>query len=108
MIIDSPVGLPARTIINDFVREIQQGKKKPVKCPWKCLKTCEYKKVQFCIAEALFNAAKGNFTKGFSFAGEKAYLAKKIMSVRETVNEIKAEYFLEELKLKPIKVLSCC
>ncbi len=104
VIIDSPVGLPARTITNDFVREIQAGKRKPIKCPWKCLKTCDYKKVQFCIAEALFNAAKGDFTKGFSFAGEKAYLAERMMSVKETVNEIKAEFLEEEFKLHSNKV----
>ncbi len=104
VIIDSPVGLPARTITNDFVREIQAGKRKPIKCPWKCLKTCDFKKVQFCIAEALFNAAKGDFTKGFSFAGQKAYLADRIMSVKETINEIKTEFLKEELKLHSNKV----
>jgi NAD(P)H-dependent flavin oxidoreductase YrpB (nitropropane dioxygenase family) len=108
VIIDSPVGLPARTITNDFVKEIQAGKRKPIKCPWKCLKTCDYKKVQFCIAEALFNAAKGDFTKGFSFAGEKAYLAERIMSVKETMDEIEAEYYQEEAKLRLAKVVSYC
>lgn len=95
-IIDSPVGLPARTIKNDFVREIQQGKQKPVKCPWKCLKTCDYTKVQYCIAEALFNAAQGKMDNGFAFAGTNAYLAEEILSVKETINQIKEEYFIEE------------
>lgn len=106
VIIDSPVGLPARTIVNDFVREIQQGKQKPVKCPWKCLKTCDNKKVQFCIAEALFNAAKGNFSKGFSFAGEKAYLADRIMSVKESIAQIKAEYFQDEMNFQLVNTLT--
>lgn len=97
-IIDSPVGLPARVVTNNFVKEIQQGKQKPIKCPWKCLKTCDYKKAQFCIAEALFNAAKGNFQYGFSFAGTKAYLASSITSVNETINQIKNEYNQEQLK----------
>jgi nitronate monooxygenase len=94
-IIDSPVGLPARVISNKFVKEIQQGHKKPLNCPWKCLKTCDYKKVQFCIAEALFNAANGNFARGFSFAGANAYLANKVTSVKETINQIKDEYHLQ-------------
>ena len=64
----------------------------PIKCPWKCLKTCDYKKAPFCIASALFNAAQGNMDEGFSFAGSKAYLAEKIMSVKETINEIVQEY----------------
>ena len=97
-IIDSPVGLPARVITNDFVKQIQQGKQKPVKCPWKCLKTCDYKKVQFCIAEALFNAAQGKMDDGFAFAGTKAYLAKEIISVKETINQLKNEYSQEELR----------
>ncbi len=108
VIIDSPVGLPARTITNDFVKEIQQGNKKPIKCPWKCLKTCDFKKVQFCIAEALFNAAKGDFTNGFSFAGEKAYLAERIMSVKESIEQIKSEYYYASQEIHTVKELSIC
>ncbi len=95
-LIDSPVGLPGRVITNDFVKDIQNGKTKPVNCPWKCLKTCDYKKVPFCIAEALFNAAEGNFDNGFSFAGTNAYLAEKIISVEETFNQIMREYYAEK------------
>ena len=96
-IIDSPVGLPARVISNNFVKEIQQGKQRPNNCPWKCLKTCDFKKVQFCIAEALFNAAKGDFSNGFSFAGSNAYLANKITSVKETFNQLLDEYYSSEM-----------
>lgn len=92
-IIDSPVGLPGRVIKNDFVGQIQAGKQKPIKCPWKCLRTCDVKNAQFCIAEALFNAAQGKFTNGFSFAGTKAYLANEIITVKETFNQIINEYF---------------
>ena len=78
----------------------------PIKCPWKCLKTCDYKKAPFCIASALFNAAQGNMDEGFSFAGSKAYLAEKIMSVKETINEIVQEYAeakqIAKLKLNSI------
>jgi nitronate monooxygenase len=95
-IIDSPVGLPGRVLTNDFVKEIQAGKQKPVNCQWKCLQTCDFRNVQFCIAEALFNAAQGDFTHGFSFAGTNAYLAKEIISVKETIRKIKQE-FQEEL-----------
>lgn len=96
-LIDSPVGLPGRVISNDFVKQIQAGKQKPVRCTWQCLKTCNYKKVQFCIAEALFSAANGNFKNGFSFAGTQAYLAKEITSVKETIDQLKAEYISEQL-----------
>jgi len=91
-IIDSPVGLPGRVIRNNFVNQILNGAKKPIKCPWKCLKTCNYKEVPFCIAEALINSAKGYFSEGFSFAGTNAYLADKIQTVKETFSELILEY----------------
>lgn len=97
-IIDSPVGLPGRVITNDFVRKIKYGERKPVKCPWKCLKGCDFKEVPFCIAEALFNAANGNLDEGFVFAGANAYKAKEIISVSETFQQIKEEFYLEKNK----------
>lgn len=103
-IIDSPVGLPARVIVNDFVKQIQHGEQKPVKCPWKCLKSCDYKSVPYCIAEALFSAANGDFENGFSFAGSKAYMAKNIISVKETFDQIKHEYSQEKRQLNHVLV----
>ncbi len=91
-IIDSPVGLPARVIKNDFVNDILNGIKKPVKCPWKCLKTCNYKEVSFCIAQALFNAAQGKMEEGFAFAGTNAYLTDKLQSVRDIFEELITAY----------------
>jgi len=102
-IIDSPVGLPGRVITNNFVKQIQAGKQKPINCSWKCLKTCDLKKVQFCIADALFNAANGNFANGFSFAGTQAYLAEKIISVKETINQLKSEYLQEYFRVEIMK-----
>lgn len=91
-IIDSPVGLPGRVIRNNFVDQILNGEKKPIKCPWKCIKTCNYKEAPFCIALALINSAKGYFSEGFSFAGTNAYLADKIQTVKETFSELILEY----------------
>jgi len=99
-LIDSPVGLPGRVITNNFVQEIQAGKRKPTNCVWKCLKSCDYRNVQFCIADALFNAAMGNFTNGFSFAGTQAYLANEIISVKETFNQLRNEYFEEYFRIE--------
>ncbi len=96
IIIDSPVGLPGRVVLNDFVKKIQNGYTKPVKCPWKCLKTCNFREVKYCIAEALFNSARGNMSEGFSFAGSNAYLATKIQSVKETINDLIQEYNLNK------------
>jgi len=96
-IIDSPVGLPGRVIKNDFVEDILKGITKPIKCPWKCLKTCNYKEVSFCIAQALFNAAQGKMEEGFAFAGANAYLTEKIISVEDVFNQLKNEYLQELL-----------
>ncbi len=96
-LIDSPVGLPGRVIENDFIRSVRAGEKKPVKCGWKCLKTCNYKEVPYCIAEALFNAAQGRLDDGFAFAGSNAYKATKIETVEEVFNTLKSEYALAEL-----------
>ena len=101
-LIDSPVGLPGRVISNEFVRQIQQGQRQPVNCPWKCLKTCNYTDVQFCIAEALFNAGAGNLSEGFSFAGTNAYLANKITSVKEVFQQLKLEYYQSSLLLETV------
>ncbi|MBI9053712.1 MAG: nitronate monooxygenase [Bacteroidales bacterium] len=101
-LIDSPVGLPGRVISNDFVQQIKMGKKKPINCPWKCLKTCNYANVQFCIAEALFNAAKGNFHDGFSFAGTNAYLANEIYSVKEVFDQLKSEFNQASLMMEKL------
>ena len=107
-LIDSPVGLPGRVITSPFVKKIQAGETMPIRCPWKCLKTCDYKKAPFCIAQALFNAAQGNLDEGFSFAGSKAYLAERIMSVKETITQIMEEYAeaktLSKMKLKTIRL----
>lgn len=92
VIIDSPVGLPGRAINNDFLRKVKKGEKRPVKCPWKCIKTCNYKKVPYCIAVALFNAAEGDLENGFAFSGSNGYRAEKIQSVEEIFTELLSEY----------------
>ena len=42
VIIESPLGLPGRAISNTFLKEVTEGKKVPTKCPWKCLRSCNY------------------------------------------------------------------
>jgi nitronate monooxygenase len=91
-IIKSPVGLPGRAINNGFLKKVSRGIKKPFNCPWKCLKTCDYKKAPYCIAQALVSAQKGIMTHGFAFAGANAYLVDKIVPVKELFNQIKKEF----------------
>lgn len=92
MIIKSPVGLPGRAIRNSFLEAVEAGKKIPVKCPWKCIKTCDYTKAPYCISLALINASKGNLKNGFVFAGSNAYRSKKMESVKTVLSDIVREY----------------
>ncbi len=92
IIIESPVGLPARAIRNKYLNDVSMGIKKPFKCPWKCLKTCDFRKAQYCIAQALTNAKKGNLDDGFVFAGANAFRTNKIVSVKEVITTLLTEY----------------
>ncbi|HDL86141.1 MAG TPA: nitronate monooxygenase, partial [Candidatus Acetothermia bacterium] len=92
VIIDSPVGLPGRAIRNEFLDDVSAGIKKPFKCPWKCLKTCDYRTSPYCIARALTNAKKGEMNDGFAFAGSNAYRVDKITSVHELIESLLEEY----------------
>lgn len=92
VIIKSPVGMPGRAIINEFINDVNAGSKKPYKCPYHCIVTCNYASSPYCIAFALINAKKGIMKHGFAFAGENAYRADKIISVKELVNSIVEEY----------------
>jgi NAD(P)H-dependent flavin oxidoreductase YrpB (nitropropane dioxygenase family) len=92
VIIDSPVRLPGRAIRNQFLEDVSSGIKRPIKCPWKCLRTCDFRKVPYCIALALTNAKRGNLEKGFAFAGANAYRVDKIISVKELIENLLKEY----------------
>ena len=91
-IIKSPVGLPGRAIKNNFLEDVSAGIKHPFKCPWKCLKTCDFETTPYCIALALTNAQKGKLNNGFAFAGANAYRIDKIISVKELITSLTKEY----------------
>jgi nitronate monooxygenase len=93
-IIDSPVGLPGRAIKSRFLEEVSAGARRPFRCPWKCLKTCRLENSPYCIALALVNAKKGNLRSGFAFAGANAHRVDRIVSVKELVRTLLAEYEL--------------
>ena len=94
-IIDSPVGMPGRAIVGEFIKRIQSGLEKPRNCSFHCIKTCDYTQSPYCIIKALYNAAKGNMQKGYAFAGANAYLSEKIRSVRDVISALKTEFLLE-------------
>jgi len=92
IIIDSPVGLPGRAIRDEFLERVSSGAKESFKCPWKCLKSCDFKNVPYCIGRALTNAKKGNLEEGFAFAGANAYRVDTIISVKELIETLVKEY----------------
>jgi nitronate monooxygenase len=91
-IINSPVGMPGRAIVNSFIRDVNAGERKPYHCPYHCIITCNYENSPYCIAIALLNAKKGLLKNGFAFAGANAFRAKKIIPVSELIDSLKEEY----------------
>jgi nitronate monooxygenase len=91
-IIKSPVGMPGRAILSNFITKVREGKKQPKKCPFKCIKTCDISKSPYCIIVALINALKGNFENGYAFCGANAFRATKISSVKEIFQSLLKEY----------------
>ena len=92
VLIDSPVGLPGRAIRNAFLDRVSSGVAEKFKCPWKCLRSCDFKNVPYCIALALTNAKKGELENGFAFAGANAYRVDEIVSVEELIETLVGEY----------------
>jgi len=91
-IIKSPVGMPGRAILSNFINKVKAGKKQPKACPFKCIKTCDISKSPYCIIIALMNALKGNFEAGYAFAGANAFRATRIFSVKEVFQSLMMEY----------------
>ena len=98
-VVKSPVGLPGRTIFNNFLKEAYQGKRKPISCNYNCIKSCNPKTTLYCIANALHSAYKGNLADGFAFTGANAALVKKITTVKKVFEDLKKEY-LQAIKSK--------
>ncbi len=91
-IIKSPVGMPGRAIRNTFTEEVSKGAKRPYKCPYHCIVTCNRSESPYCIALALTNAQKGSLDHGFAFAGVNAWRAEKIITVKELISSLMKEY----------------
>lgn len=92
VLIESPVGLPGRAVRSKFIEDVNLGMRKPFKCPYHCIKTCNYKESPYCISFALISAKKGNLRHGFAFAGANAYRVEEIVSVKTLITSLLAEY----------------
>lgn len=91
-IINSPVGLPGRAIMSSFLEDVKNGLKKPFKCPFHCISSCDYTTSPYCISLALVNAKKGLLKHGFAFAGKNAYRIDAIVSVKELIESLRQSY----------------
>lgn len=89
-IIESPVGMPGRALKNDFLDKTRKGEIK-FTCNYRCLKTCNQSDSPYCIFDALLNAAKGNLSDGFVFAGSNVHRIDKIVSVKNLIQELVSE-----------------
>ncbi len=92
VIIKSPVGMPGRAINNNYIQEVEAGNKKPFKCPYHCIVTCDHETSPYCISLSLKNAQKGDLNNGFAFGGTNAYRSDNIISVEELVEQLQVEY----------------
>ncbi|WP_165072466.1 nitronate monooxygenase [Desulfovibrio sp. ZJ200] len=91
-IIKSPVGMPGRALGNEFINAAREGLKKPFKCIFHCVSTCQQEKTPYCIAQALINAMKGNLERGFAFCGANVFRVNKIISVKELMESLQKEF----------------
>ncbi|MEW5774941.1 MAG: nitronate monooxygenase family protein [Thermodesulfobacteriota bacterium] len=91
-IIQSPVGLPGRALMNPFLEQVGNGRKKPVNCPYHCIRTCDPEKSPYCISLALMSAQRGFTDRGFVFAGANVHRVDRITTVKELIDELREEY----------------
>lgn len=91
-IIQSPVGMPGRAIVNGFLQQAAQGHKHPTGCPFHCIITCKQKESPYCISMALINACRGRLENGFAFIGANGYKVKEIVSVKKLFETLSEEY----------------
>lgn len=88
VIVQSPVGMPGRAILNSFMEKIMEGKKQsPAKCLG-CLRNCNPAEIPYCITQALLNAVKGKVEDGLLFCGANAWKTEKIETVKEVIDSL--------------------
>ena len=91
-IINSPVGMPGRAINSPFLLAVEEGKRHPKVCPVNCIRTCDIKTAPYCIIASLTSALRGNFNRGYAFAGSNVWRCDEIISVKELIQKLGNEY----------------
>ena len=88
VIVQSPVGMPGRAILNPFMKRAKEGQIPHGKCHL-CVSTCTPDRTPYCITDALVNAVKGKTEDALLFCGANAYRASKLEHVREIMDEFR-------------------
>lgn len=83
-IVKSPVGMPGRAILNDFITHPTGNKA----CFYDCLHKCTITDIPYCISNALIRAAQGDTENALLFCGSKAYKATHLEHVEDIFKEI--------------------
>lgn len=104
-IIQSPVGMPGRAINSPFLEDVEAGKRHPKTCPVNCIHTCDIKTAPYCIMASLTSALRGNFRRGYAFAGSNVWRTNKIISVKELMHTLRMEYEIHQTKDKMHRAL---
>ncbi|HZW83601.1 MAG TPA: nitronate monooxygenase [Candidatus Deferrimicrobium sp.] len=88
VLVDSPVGLPGRSVRNVFTQRLEAGEDmRPKKCDL-CLKHCAR---NFCIMEALNKSQQGDLNNGLVFSGERVKKIKEILPVKKIFENLLKE-----------------
>lgn len=92
VIIESPVGMPARAVNTSLLKRLKEGDKFPPLLCNGCLTACKKGDLTpYCISRALIEAVRGNVEDGLFFCGENAWRVDRVMSVEELMNELVEE-----------------
>ncbi len=98
VIVPSPVGMPGRAIRTEFIDRVTHGERIPFKCSYRCLIPCDPNTAPYCIAKALFRAVSGDVENAIVFAGSEVTRVKKIVPVKELIDEVVGEAVAELAK----------
>ena len=91
VIMQSPVGLPGRALMNPMLRTVTDGERVKISKCHQCVTKCDPKTTPFCITEALINAAKGDLDNSLLFVGSRVWEVDHISSVQEIMDELVLE-----------------
>ena len=90
VIVQSPVGMPGRAILNPFMKKAKEGQIPHGKCHL-CISTCTPAETPYCITDALINAVKGKINDALLFCGANAYRATKLEHVKDIMDEFRPQ-----------------